>query len=75
MGNILFKDSPQPQGNSILSQIQQVRQAGPSSIVFGKLYQSNPQFRQFANSVKGKTPEQAFSEHGLDFSQFSNNRW
>ena len=40
--------------------------------IFNKLYQSNPQFRQFADSMQGKTPEQAFQEHGLDYSQFQN---
>ena len=49
---------------------------GPPSFmqrfIFNKLYQSNPQFRQFADSMQGKTPEQAFQEHGLDYSQFQN---
>lgn len=75
MGNILFKDSPQDQGNQILSRLSQVRQSGPSNIIFDKLYSSNPQFKQFADGMKGKTPEQAFSEHGLDFGQFSQYRW
>lgn len=32
-------------------------------------YQNNPQYRQFADSLKGKTPQQAFGESGYDFSQ------
>jgi hypothetical protein len=36
------------------------------------MYKQDPQFRDFANSVKGKTPEQAFQERGLDFGQFRN---
>lgn len=75
MGNILFKDSPQPQGNQVLNTLNQVRQSGPSNIIFNKLYNSNPQFKQFADGVKGKTPDQAFREHGLDFGQFANYRW
>jgi len=39
------------------------------------MYQNNPNFRQFANSMKGKTPEQAFKENGLDFNQFKNLKW
>lgn len=31
------------------------------------LYQTNPNFRQFADSMKNKTPLQAFSENGHDF--------
>ena len=35
------------------------------------LTQTNPQFAQFAQSMQGKTPEQAFAEFGLDYSQFA----
>lgn len=42
------------------------------SMIFNKLYQGNPQFRQFADSMQGKTPEQAFQEQGLNYSQFQN---
>ena len=41
-------------------------------MIFNKMYQSNPQFRQFADSMRGKTPEQAFQEQGLDYSQYQN---
>lgn len=51
-------------------------QTGPGGIlqnfIFNKLYQSNPQFKSFADSMQGKTPEQAFQECGLDYSQFQN---
>lgn len=39
-------------------------------LIFNKLYNSNHQFRQFADSMQGKTPEQAFQEQGLDYNQF-----
>lgn len=42
------------------------------NMIFNKMYQSNPQFRQFADSMRGKTPEQAFQEQGLDYSQYQN---
>ena len=42
---------------------------GPDA-VYQQMYQTNPQFRQFADSMSGKSPEQAFSEYGYDFSQF-----
>jgi hypothetical protein len=75
MGNILFQNSPKPKGNPILDQLAQIRQAGPSNAVFNQMYQTNPQFRQFADSMRGKTPEQAFRENGLDFNQFKNYKW
>lgn len=54
----------------------QMNQGGPGNLVqrmiFNRMYQSNPQFRQFADSMQGKSPEQAFQEQGLDYSQFQN---
>ena len=76
MGNPLFQNQPQTnQGNPILSQFQQLRQQGSSNFLFNQMYQSNPQFKQFADSMQGKTPEQAFREQGLDFNQFKNMKW
>ena len=49
-----------------------LRSMGPSSAVFDRMYSTNPRFRAFADSVRGKTPEQAFKENGLDFSAFQN---
>ena len=34
------------------------------------LMQRNPQFAQFVQSCKGKTPEQVAAEHGIDLNQF-----
>jgi hypothetical protein len=49
---------------------------GPGGIfermIFNKLYNGNPQFRAFADQMRNKTPEQAFQEQGLDYSQFQN---
>lgn len=39
-------------------------------MLFNRLYQGNPQFRAFADSVRGMTPEQAFQQNGLDYSQY-----
>ena len=33
------------------------------------IYQTNPEFRKFADSVSNKTPQQAFGENGHDFMQ------
>lgn len=73
MANILFNRNNQ--NNTPLVQLQQLRQQGPSNVLFNKMYNSNPQFKQFADSMQGKTPEQAFSENGLDFNRFKNLKW
>ena len=75
MGNILFQNSPKPKGNNLLDQLNQIRRTGPSNVMFNQMYQNNPQFRQFADSMRGKTPDQAFRENGLDFNQFKNFKW
>lgn len=53
-----------------------VNNGGPLGLVqkmiFNRMYQSNPQFRQLADSVKGQTPEQAFQERGYNYDQFKN---
>ena len=50
--------------------------AGPGGmlerLIFNKLYNSNPKFKSFADQMRNKTPEQAFQEQGLDYSQFQN---
>lgn len=58
-------------GNSILEAINALQSAsqGNPQALYSHLYQSNPQFRAFAESMRGKSPEQAFSEHGFDFGQ------
>ena len=61
----------QQQGNSILQAVQQFRSmvGGNPQALYQSMYQSNPEFRQFADSMQGKTPQQAFQENGLDFNQ------
>ena len=74
MANPLFQQNNQ-QGNNPLEILNQMKSMGSSSSIFNQMYQNNPQFRQFADSMKGKTPEQAFSEYGLDFNQFKHMKW
>ena len=69
MSNPLFNNQPQPGNQGIFGLIKQLKGDGAQQM-FDQMYQSNPQFRDFANSIKGKTPEQAFQEQGFDFSQF-----
>ena len=78
MANILsqmFQQKQQQTPSNPLSMLDQIRQVGPSNVVFNQMYQNNPRFRQFADSMHDKTPEQAFQENGLDLNQFKNYRW
>lgn len=54
----------QPMNNNPMSMIEQM--------IFNRLYQGNPKFREFADSMQGKNPQQAFQERGLDYSQYQN---
>ena len=56
-------------GNSILAAVNSIRAMGDPNAVYTHMYQNDPNFRQFADSVRGKTPEQAFRERGMDYSQ------
>ena len=55
--------------------ISQLKRQGPSNILFDRMYKSNPKFKEFADSVKDKTPEEAFTENGLDFNLFKKYKW
>ena len=64
--------NPMPQGMGVPTN----QPAGPMAMmqqmIFNNMYNSNPQFRQFADAMQGKTPEQAFQEYGLDYNQYRN---
>ena len=74
--NPLFNMMPQAMGqNNPLAMISQIKQAmnGQNPQAFARmLAQKNPQFAQFLQENKGKSPEQIAQEHGLDFSQIKN---
>lgn len=69
MASSIFGDQG---GNSILAAVGKLRSMGNPNQAYAQLYQTDPQFRQFADSMRGKTPEQAFRENGLDFGQVRN---
>lgn len=77
MGNILFQNSQPKQktDNSILNMLSSMKLAGSSNAVFNQMYNTNPQFRQFADSMRSKSPEQAFMENGLNFNDFRKFKW
>lgn len=60
MPNPLFNRQPQQQpmqGGSIFDSM------------FNQAYQANPEFRDFANRMRGKTMEEACRENGIDPNQ------
>ena len=62
-----------PMTQPMPQQPQQGSQMNPmQTMIFNMLYNKNPQFRQFADSMRNKTPEQAFQENGLDYNQYRN---
>ena len=73
----MFQQRQQPQQAqpNPIEQLAQIRQQGSSSFMFNQMYKNNPAFRQFADSMQGKTPDQAFRENGLDFNQFKKYKW
>lgn len=58
-------------GNSILSAVNALRSmsGGDPQAAYDRMYATDPGFRSFADSMRGKTPEQAFRENGMDFDQ------
>lgn len=61
--------SKQMVGNR-LEAIRSASNGNPSALI-AYLDRTDPVFSGFLRSVQGKTPQQAFQEHGLDFSRFS----
>ena len=53
----------------IANVLKMLRSGNPDQIA-QQMMHSNPQFRQFVEANKGKTPEQVAREHGIDLSQF-----
>lgn len=61
----MMNNGPQ---NPITNVLQMLKAGDPNQIA-ARLMQSNPQFKQFVEANKGKTPEQVASEHGINLSQ------
>lgn len=62
-------NSPMNKMAQLASLIKMLRSGNPDQIA-QQMMQSNPQFRQFVEANKGKTPEQVAQEHGIDLNQF-----
>ena len=54
--------------NQAMDMLRMLRNGNPQQM-FQSMMQNNPQFRQFVEANKGKTPEQVAKEHGVDLNQ------
>lgn len=52
--------------------VMQMLKSGNPELIAQQMMQSNPQFRQFMERNKGKSPEQVAKENGIDLSQLKN---
>ena len=51
-------------------QVIKMLRSGNPEMMAQQMMQSNPQFRQFIEANKGKTPQQVAQENGVDLNQF-----
>lgn len=64
-------DQMQPRRGSNLGAILSMAKGNPQALM-GQLMRTNPNFAAFVERNKGKTPEQAFRDNGLDFNEYRN---
>lgn len=50
-------------------QVMKMLRSGNPEQIAQQMMQNNPQFRQFVEANKGKTPEQVAREYGVDLNQ------
>lgn len=61
-------NSPMSKMGQVANLVKMLRSGNPDQIA-QQMMQNNPQFRQFVEQNKGKTPEQVAKEHWIDLSQ------
>ena len=64
-------NNPMNKMRQVANLMKMLRSGNPEQIA-QQMMQINPQFRQFMEANKGKTPEQVAQEHGIDLNQFKN---
>lgn len=68
MASSLFRNSQQVNPRKGLGDLMQlaneIKRNGPEAI-FNQMYQSNPEFRKFVETNKGKSMEQIATEHNI----------
>lgn len=67
--NAMSGKAPQAGGNNGLANIMRLLKSGNPEQIAQQMMQQNPQFRQFIESNKGKSPEQVAKEHGINLNQ------
>lgn len=55
--------------NQAMDMLRMLKSGNPQQM-FQSMVQNNPQFRQFVEANKGKTPQQVARENGIDLNQF-----
>ena len=66
MASSLFGNQPGNSLSQLLSSAKAIAGGDPQAAV-SFLSQSNPNFRAFLQANRGKTPEQAYRDYGLDY--------
>lgn len=61
-------NSPMNKMGQVANLMKMLRTGNPEQIA-QQMMQNNPQFRQFVEANRGKTPEQVAREHGIDLNQ------
>lgn len=66
MASSLFGGTPRPNPlQSVMQAVNMMRHTNPEQVMQAMM-RDNPQFAEFINANKGKSPEQIASEHGID---------
>lgn len=63
-----MQNAKNPTGN-MMGVLQLLKSGNPEQIA-RQMMQNNPQFRQFIEANRGKTPEQVARENGIDLDRF-----
>lgn len=61
-------NSPMNKMGQVANVLKMLRSGNPDQIA-QQMMKNNPQFRQFVEANKGKTPEQVAKENGIDLNQ------
>ena len=61
-------NNPMNKMRQVANLMKMLRSGNPDQIA-QQMMQNNPQFRQFVEANRGKTPEQVAREHGIDLNQ------
>lgn len=69
MPSSIFGNRGRGRGSGLHSLLDAMRTVDPAALA-QQMMESNPQFRQFVEQNKGKSPDQIAREHGFDLGKF-----